>query len=91
MALYGTVLWTGFKTARTLLNDMVYALNLGACCGIVAIMVDGIGSFFIDESASERVFWMVVALIVALNEWTKANRPLRRPALRLRQTAAAAV
>jgi putative inorganic carbon (HCO3(-)) transporter len=76
LGLYGCVLWTGARTARHMLDDRLFAINLGATCGIVAIMVDGIGSFFIDESASERVFFMVVALIFALHYWTQANRPL---------------
>ena len=70
---YLSLLYIGWKTSRRLLDDLVYAVNLGACCGILAIMVDGIGSFFIDEDAGERVFWMVAALIVAINYWTQAN------------------
>jgi putative inorganic carbon (HCO3(-)) transporter len=78
IGLYGCVLWTGLRTARYMLDDRLFALNLGACCGVVAIMVDGLSSFFIDESASERVFFMVVGLIFALNYWTEANRPRAR-------------
>ncbi len=77
-ALYLTVLWMGLRTSRHMLNDYAYAINLGACCGIIAIMVDGIGSFFIDENASQRVFWMVVGLIAAVHEWTRANLPPQR-------------
>ena len=78
MGLYFSTLWAGFRTARYLIDDLVFALNLGASCGIVAIMVDGIGSFFINESASERVFFMVVGLVFALHYWTRANLAARR-------------
>lgn len=78
MGMYATVLWTGLRTARHMLDDRLYALSLGATCGIAAIMVDGIGSFFINESASLRVFWLVVGLIVAARYWTDANLPIRR-------------
>jgi O-antigen ligase len=71
--LYLSILYTGLMTARRLIHDVVYAINIGATCGIVAIMVDGIGSFFIDEEAGQRVFWMVAALIVAIHRWTRAN------------------
>lgn len=77
VGLYLAILWTGARTARYMVDDRLYAINLGAICGIVAIMVDGISSFFIDESASERVFFMVVGLIFALHYWTQANRPRR--------------
>ena len=76
--------WTGIRTSRYMLDDRLFAINLGACCGVVAIMVDGISSFFIDKFASERVFFMVVGLIFALNYWTEANRPLH---FRARQAA----
>jgi putative inorganic carbon (hco3(-)) transporter len=78
VALYLSVLWTGARTARHMIDDRMYAINLGATCGIVAIMVDGLSSFFIDESASERVFFLVVGLIFALNYWTKANLAMPR-------------
>ena len=39
VGLYLCTLWTGIKSARHVLDDFVYALNLGATCGIVAIMV----------------------------------------------------
>ncbi len=76
LGLYASILWAGVRTARHLLDDRLYAINLGATCGIVAIMVDGMSSFFIDEAASERVFFMVAGLIFALHYWTVANRPL---------------
>jgi len=41
-------------------------------------MVDGIGSFFVAEEASGRVFWMIVGMIFAINYWTRANRHLRQ-------------
>jgi O-antigen ligase len=84
IGLYACTLWTGTRTARYLLDDRLYAINIGACCGVVAIMVDGLSSFFIDESASERVFFMVVGLIFALNYWTMANRGLHAGAAQAR-------
>jgi putative inorganic carbon (HCO3(-)) transporter len=79
LGLYGSVLLMGAQSARYMVDDVIYAMNLGACCGLVANMVDGIASFFIAENPSERVFFMLVALIVAINYWTMANRPARVP------------
>jgi O-antigen ligase len=78
VGLYLTALWVGLTTARQLLDDRVYAISLGATCGIFAIMVDGYASFFIDEPAGLRVFWIVLALIFAAHYWTLANRRMRR-------------
>ncbi len=49
VGLYLSILWTGIRTSRYMLDDRLFAINLGACCGVVAIMVDGISSFFIDR------------------------------------------
>jgi hypothetical protein len=73
MGMYICILWTGYKTTRYFISPLLYSINIGACCGIVAIMFDGLGSFFIDESASERVFWLCVGLIFAIHYWTIAN------------------
>ena len=78
VGVYLCILWTAVKSARYVLDDLLYAINLGAACGIVAIMVDGIGSFFVAEEASGRVFWMIVGMIFAINYWTRANRHLRQ-------------
>lgn len=75
LGVYFTLLRAGLRTSRVMLDDIPYALSMGASCGIVAIMVDGIGSFFIDESAGMRVFWMVAALVVAVHDWTRVNQP----------------
>ena len=49
------------------------AVNMGAFCGIVSLLVDGMASFFIRVPAPNRVFWIVVALIVGINYWNKRN------------------
>jgi len=77
--MYGCVLLMGVRSSRHIGDDLIYAINLGACCGIVANMVDGIGSFFIAENPGERVFFMQVALIVAINYWAMANRRVLAP------------
>ena len=80
LSVYGALLWTAWRAMRTLIDDRLYAMSLGAFCGIVAIMIDGLGSFFIDENAGERVFFMVAGLIYALSYWTEEQRRLRAAA-----------
>ncbi|HEY1384573.1 MAG TPA: O-antigen ligase family protein [Dongiaceae bacterium] len=82
VGLYLCILWRGFCTARRVLDDRISALALGATCGIIGIMVDGIGSFFVAEPAGARVFWLVVGTIMGLDYWTRANYELRGRQLR---------
>ena len=79
IGMYGSLLWMGARSGRYMIDDVIYAINLGACCGIVANMVDGIASFFLAENPSERVFFMEAALLVAINYWTFANRKALAP------------
>ena len=78
MGTYFCVLRTGVRTSRIYANDTLSLVNIGATCGIVAIMIDGFASFFIDEAMSARVFWMIVGTIFAIHYWTEANAPLLR-------------
>jgi O-antigen ligase len=82
VGLYLCILWCGYRTARRVLDDRISALALGATCGVIGIMVDGIGSFFVAEPAGARVFWLVVGTIMGLDYWTRANYALRRRQLR---------
>ncbi|MEM7363051.1 MAG: O-antigen ligase family protein [Pseudomonadota bacterium] len=51
----------GAQNLRYHLDPLMHAVNIGAMCGIVALLVDGMASFFIRVPASNRVFWIVVA------------------------------
>ncbi|MEM7365049.1 MAG: hypothetical protein AAF525_13580, partial [Pseudomonadota bacterium] len=68
----------GAQNLRYHLDPLMHAVNIGAMCGIVALLVDGMASFFIRVPASNRVFWIVVALIVAINYWNRHNYALRQ-------------
>jgi putative inorganic carbon (hco3(-)) transporter len=60
------------------LSQKLYMISLGGACGVVAIMVDGMSSFYLRVPAPARTFWMVVALIVAAYYWNVRNGELRR-------------
>jgi len=59
------------------LSSKIYMISLGGACGVVAIMVDGLSSFYLRVPAPARTFWMVVALIVAAYYWNVRNHALR--------------
>jgi putative inorganic carbon (hco3(-)) transporter len=75
IGLHLCVLWLAISSARHFRDDVMFTMNLGCLAGFVAIMIDGMSSFLIREAAPARVFWIVVALIVAINYWNKANMP----------------
>ncbi len=61
------------QNRRYRVNEFTHALNLGIICGFVAILIDGMASFFIRVPAPGRVFWIVMALLVAINIWNRRN------------------
>lgn len=78
----GMVLFLGFllhvfkiyrQNRRYRINEFTHALNLGIICGFIAILIDGMASFFIRVPAPGRVFWIVMALLVAINLWNRRN------------------
>src|SRR6185437_3182055 len=79
IGLHLCVLWLAINNARYFIgDDVMFTMNLGCVSGFIALMVDGMSSFFIKMEGPARVFWIVVGLIVAINYWNKANRPPRR-------------
>jgi putative inorganic carbon (hco3(-)) transporter len=54
-------------------DPMMHALGAGLFAGFVAIMIDGLTSFFIRTEAPGRLYWIAVALILAIGYWRRAN------------------
>jgi O-antigen ligase len=77
VGLHITILWIAIRNMRRFVDPMLFTLNLGCFAGFLAIMFDGLGSFYIRNPASGRLFWILVALIVAIDYWNRANAPLR--------------
>lgn len=59
------------------LSQTVYMVNIGAACGVVAVMIDGLASFYLRVPAPARTFFIVMGLIVAAYYWNVRNRELR--------------
>ncbi len=73
LAIYATVLRTGWRNLRVVGDARLYFLSIGLVAGVCASMIDGLGSFFLRNPPCGRVFWMVAALIVAIRRWQTLN------------------
>lgn len=81
LGLHIHVITLAFKNARIFKNDILFVMNLGCISGFFAIMLDGLGSFFIRNPPCGRVFWIIIGLVVAIQYWLRENCPdLRRTA-----------
>ncbi|HET6265720.1 MAG TPA: O-antigen ligase family protein [Usitatibacter sp.] len=77
----GFLLWVAFHLAviaaavrnLRIRDPVMHALGVGLIGGFAAIMVDGIASFFVRQEATARMFWIVTALILALDYWRRLN------------------
>jgi hypothetical protein len=54
-------------------DPVLHALGVGLTAGFIAIMIDGLTSFFVRCEAPARMFWIAVGLILALGYWRRAN------------------
>lgn len=66
-----------YRNLRYRIDDRMHAVNIGAACGVLALMIDGMASFYLRVPACARTFWVVAALIVAINHWNRNNYKLR--------------
>lgn len=78
IGLHVHVFWLGIQSTRQVLSEKVFMINIGALCGLVAVMLDGFASFFIRVPASGRIFWIVIGLVVAAHYWNQRNAALRQ-------------
>lgn len=66
------VLWVGFNNLR-LKDGFLHAMNAGLLSGFFAIMLDGMVSFFARMEVGGRMFWIVIALILAIGYWRRTH------------------
>ncbi len=77
MGLHVYLIAIGLRNARRYYNDMLFAVNLGCLCGVVSIMIDGLSSIYTRSPAPARMFWVLAAMLVAVDYWNRANGPRR--------------
>lgn len=54
-------------------DPMMHAIGAGLLAGLLALMVDGGASFFVRMEQHARVFWLVVAMLLAVGYWRRQN------------------
>ena len=68
VAVHVAVLRVGFQNLR-IRDPMMHALGAGLLAGFIAIMIDGLASFFVRTEAPARLYWIAAALILAVGYW----------------------
>ena len=68
------VLRMAIRNTRLFINERLYLINVGCLCGLLALLVDGMASFYIRVPACGRTFWIVTGLVVAIDYWNRENR-----------------
>ena len=78
VAVHVAVLRVGFQNLR-IRDPMMHALGVGLLTGFIAIMIDGLASFFVRTEAPGRLFWISAALILAVGYWRQAQATGEQP------------
>ncbi len=80
LGMHANILWIAVRNLRFRgLNERIYLISIASACGVLAIMVDYLSSFFIRVQAFGRVYWIVVGLLVATRYWNLSNSTVRPP------------
>jgi O-antigen ligase len=75
IGLHWAIIAAAVRNIRRYYNDVLFAVNLGCLCGIVALMFDGLASFYLRMPAPSRMFWVVTAIIFAIDRWNTLHAP----------------
>lgn len=68
VAVHVSVLRVGWGNLR-IRDPHIHAMAAGLLAGYIAIMIDGLASFFVRTEAPGRLYWMAAALILAAGYW----------------------
>lgn len=69
------MIWIAMRNLKFFENEILFNLSIGCISGFLAMMTDGLASFYIRNPCG-RVFWVVAALIVAVHFWNRENRQI---------------
>ena len=72
VAVHVAVLRVGFQNLR-IRDPMMHALSAGLVAGFIAIMIDGLASFFVRTEAPARLYWIAAALMLAVGYWRREH------------------
>lgn len=73
LAFYFKLLRIGWEGLSRYKQPFLAMVNLGCFAGLLALMVDGMASFFIRIDNCGRIFFIVAALMVAIRWWQYEN------------------
>jgi len=74
VAVHVSILRVAIRNLR-IRDPMLHAMNAGLMAGFIAIMIDGLASFFVRTEAPARLFWIAAALILAIGTWRRMHEP----------------
>jgi len=85
IAFHFAVIAVGIRNLR-IKDPLMHALSAGLVAGFIAIMIDGLASFYVRQEAPARTFWIATALILAIGHWRRTNEqaaaaPFEAPAM----------
>lgn len=72
VAVHVSILRVAVRNLR-IRDPVLHAMNAGLMAGFIAIMIDGLASFFVRTEAPARLFWIAAALILALGTWRRSQ------------------
>jgi len=77
--MFASIFAAAIRNIRRYYSDVLFAVNLGALCGMVALCIDGLASFYMRVPAASRMFWVIAALVFIIDNWNRANAPRFQP------------
>jgi O-antigen ligase len=85
LALQVLIIRVGLRNVRVQ-HETLFAVNVGALCGLVAMMMDWLASFSLRIDVTTRMYWILVALVFAVDYWRRENALPRRDVPQLAPT-----
>lgn len=77
--MFASIFAAAIRNIRRYYSDVLFAVNLGALCGMVALCIDGLASFYMRVPAASRMFWVIAALVFIIDNWNRANAARFQP------------
>lgn len=76
LLMHFSILGVGLRNLR-IKDSTVHAISVGLLAGFIAIMVDGLASFYLRMDQHARVFWIVTGLLVAAGYFRQTEKNAR--------------
>ncbi len=73
LGMFGSIFAAAIRNIQRYYSDVLFAVNLGLLCGVVALCVDGLASFYLRVAGPARMFWVIAALVFVIDNWNRAN------------------